>query len=226
MRVAAYARYSSDSQREASLEDQLRNCRQYAQRQGWSAPEEYTDAAISGARAAHSAGAVAPYLWPAMEIAYRCRLRGIEVVTLTDANVLDNGLLTNRRKGSRDNITAWSPSLRAAVAAAQARRAAIWERRRHAVPMRPEDRPLFVDQQGAPLRKGTLDSAWQSMMRLAVADGILGAEQRFGMHALKHCGITDTQGTRGEKQVASGHKAERMLDTYDHSLPVVKPAGE
>ena len=50
MRIAAYARYSSDAQREASLEDQLRNCRAYAERMGWPAPEVYTDAAMSGAR--------------------------------------------------------------------------------------------------------------------------------------------------------------------------------
>lgn len=50
MRVAAYARYSSDQQRDASLEDQLRNCRAYAERQGWPEPVAYTDAAISGAR--------------------------------------------------------------------------------------------------------------------------------------------------------------------------------
>ncbi|HEX7111403.1 MAG TPA: recombinase family protein [Mizugakiibacter sp.] len=50
MRVAAYARYSSDSQREASLEDQLRNCRAFCARQGWPAPTAYTDAAVSGAR--------------------------------------------------------------------------------------------------------------------------------------------------------------------------------
>lgn len=50
MRTAAYARYSSDSQRDASLEDQLRNCRQHCERQGWPAPTEYTDAATSGAR--------------------------------------------------------------------------------------------------------------------------------------------------------------------------------
>lgn len=50
MRVAAYARYSSDQQREASLEDQLRNCRAYCARMGWPAPATYTDAAISGAR--------------------------------------------------------------------------------------------------------------------------------------------------------------------------------
>lgn len=50
MRVAAYARYSTDAQRDASLEDQLRNCRGYCDRQGWPSPAVYTDAAMSGAR--------------------------------------------------------------------------------------------------------------------------------------------------------------------------------
>ncbi|MGF7229718.1 MAG: recombinase family protein [Candidatus Saccharibacteria bacterium] len=50
MLTAAYARYSSDNQRDASLDDQLRNCRTYCERQGWPAPVVYTDAATSGAR--------------------------------------------------------------------------------------------------------------------------------------------------------------------------------
>ena len=50
MRIAAYARYSSDNQREASLDDQLRNCRNYCARAGWPAPVAYTDAEISGSR--------------------------------------------------------------------------------------------------------------------------------------------------------------------------------
>lgn len=50
MRTAAYARYSSDQQSSASLEDQLRNCRAFCERQGWPAPAVYSDAAISGAR--------------------------------------------------------------------------------------------------------------------------------------------------------------------------------
>lgn len=33
--------------------------------------------------------------------------------------------------------------------------------------------------------------------------------------------ITDTKGTRGEKQQASGHKSEQMLDVYDFEVPVV-----
>lgn len=50
MRTAAYARFSSDQQRDASLEDQLRNCRAYCARMGWPAPIEFSDAAMSGAR--------------------------------------------------------------------------------------------------------------------------------------------------------------------------------
>ena len=49
MKVALYARYSSDNQRDASIADQLRVCRAYAERQGWSICEEYTDHAVSGA---------------------------------------------------------------------------------------------------------------------------------------------------------------------------------
>ena len=48
-RVALYARYSSDNQREASIDDQLRLCSEYAEREGWQHVETYTDAAISGA---------------------------------------------------------------------------------------------------------------------------------------------------------------------------------
>ena len=49
MKVAIYARYSSDNQRDAPIADQLRVCRAFAERQGWSICEEYTDHAVSGA---------------------------------------------------------------------------------------------------------------------------------------------------------------------------------
>ena len=49
VKVAIYARYSSDNQRDASIADQLRVCRAFAERQGWAICEEYTDHAVSGA---------------------------------------------------------------------------------------------------------------------------------------------------------------------------------
>ena len=48
MKVAIYARYSSDSQRDASIADQFRMCRLHAEKQGWTIVEEYSDHAISG----------------------------------------------------------------------------------------------------------------------------------------------------------------------------------
>ena len=49
-RVAIYARYSSDLQRPSSIEDQVRQCREAAARNGWVVADEYirSDAAISG----------------------------------------------------------------------------------------------------------------------------------------------------------------------------------
>ena len=49
LKVALYARYSSENQRDASIEDQLRSCRLHAERQGWTIVDSYTDRAISGA---------------------------------------------------------------------------------------------------------------------------------------------------------------------------------
>jgi site-specific DNA recombinase len=48
MRVALYARYSTDNQRVASIADQFRLCRLQAEKQGWTIAEEYSDQAISG----------------------------------------------------------------------------------------------------------------------------------------------------------------------------------
>ncbi len=48
MKAAIYVRYSSDNQRESSLEDQERLCRQEADRLGYSVVEVYEDAALSG----------------------------------------------------------------------------------------------------------------------------------------------------------------------------------
>lgn len=48
-RVALYARYSSDNQSVASIEDQFRVCREHAAREKWAVIATHQDAAISGA---------------------------------------------------------------------------------------------------------------------------------------------------------------------------------
>jgi site-specific DNA recombinase len=51
MKCAIYARYSFDLQREASIEDQIRKCHEYAAQQGWTVVDEFvrSDEAISAA---------------------------------------------------------------------------------------------------------------------------------------------------------------------------------
>ena len=50
-RAAIYARYSSELQSEASIEDQVRRCQARAAQEGWTLTQVYSDAAISGATA-------------------------------------------------------------------------------------------------------------------------------------------------------------------------------
>ncbi|MNB77315.1 hypothetical protein D3C81_170920 [compost metagenome] len=45
-------------------------------------------------------------------------------------------------------------------------------------------------------------------MRNAVKAGILSQDDRFGLHSLKHRGVTDT---KGNKKEASGHKTDAMV---------------
>src|SRR5260221_6985406 len=49
MRAAIYARYSSENQRDASIEDQIEVCRRFIERQGWTVGRSYEDRSISGA---------------------------------------------------------------------------------------------------------------------------------------------------------------------------------
>jgi hypothetical protein len=61
------------------------------------------------------------------------------------------------------------------------------------------------------------------MIHAAIKDQIIQEEDRFSPHDLKRRGVTKTKGTRAEKREASGHKSEKMMDVYDHSLPTAKP---
>jgi site-specific DNA recombinase len=56
MRAAIYARYSSDLQSEASIDDQVRLCREHAERDDMAVVEVFTDYAISGGNLSNRPG--------------------------------------------------------------------------------------------------------------------------------------------------------------------------
>lgn len=156
-------------------------------------------------------GHLPPYLAPFIEIAYQCRLRCIEVLTLTDGNLDEIGIISNRRKGSLDNITRWTPGLRDAVATLKAHRRAVL-----AGKPSPLAKPLLVSESGDFFTYSGFSVAWKRMMLAAIEAGVIAPEDRFTAHGLKHRGITDSL-----DKGAGGHKSERMRQRYDHEIPVV-----
>jgi integrase len=160
------------------------------------------------------AGERYPYLQPLMELAYLCRMRLAEVLDLTRANLRPEGLHVVRRKGSRDNITLWTPRLRAAVdlALAQPRACVHLDDRRNY---------LLPGRDGGRLKETTVQTAWHRLIREALERGLA---QRFTIHDLKAKGVTDTD--RADQLAASGHKSQRMLNVYDRLPQPVKPSGK
>lgn len=209
-----------------------RGVRQVEERELFRMPSPETYQAVlafaqsRGKRKAHTNGSVAPYLAHVMVLAYKMRLRGIEVITLTDAHAGPEGITTNRRKGSRDNLTRWDPEMRQAWDALAAYRAARIKETKRATPLRPEQRFIVVSQSGTHLRKSSLDTAWQRMMAAAINAGVITAAEYFTLHGLKHRGVTDTSGNLGDKQAGAGHVDQRMTARYNHDLAVVDPAGK
>ncbi len=171
------------------------------------------------ARKAHTRGSISPYMPSVMVLAYAVRLRGIEVSTLTDAHITTAGIVSNRTKGSLDNLTTWDSELRAAVDWLQAYRAERMKDRQRPVPLRPEHRQLLTTESGTPLTKSALDSAWQRLIRSAITKGVITEDQRFSLHGLKHRGITDS-----DNEADGGHRTLAMRQRYRHRLDHVKPA--
>lgn len=179
-----------------------------------------------GALGGRDKGSVAPYLWAVAEIAYRCRARSVEVREMVDADATDAGVIVRRHKGSLTNITAWCPELREAWDWLASRRNLIWARRKAVVPLAPDRRTLVVTEGGDALKRSTLNSAWRRAVRQALEAGVITADTRFGMHGLKHRGVTDTPGGRTARKDAAGHKSQAMTDLYSHELDVVQPASQ
>ena len=149
-----------------------------------------------------------PYV---MEIMYLCRCRQIEALSLDQfQNIQEDGLLIERRKGSRSNITRWSPRLRAAIDGA----------------MKDPRRPvtsgfIFAGKDSNHIRSTTFQSAWQRLMKAAIRSGL---KESFTSEDLKPKGTTDTEGNSADKMAATGHKTTSMITRiYDRKPAKVPP---
>jgi integrase len=136
----------------------------------------------------------APYFAPAMELSYLCRARRSEVFQLSKEDLIDKGVFLNRGKGSKSEITLWTPRLHAAVELCKTNYPGA------------KSILLLHDRDGRPFTKNTLDSAWRRVINKAKG---LGLVVSFTFHDIKAKGISD------HKNKAGGHKSEKMKAIYD-----------
>jgi integrase len=96
-----------------------------------------------------------PYLANIMELAYMCRLRLSEVLDLDRSRILKEGLLINRRKGSKDALVPWTNRLRTAICP----------------PGPASTQWIFVSTSRGRMAETTVQTAWQRLMAKAVVLG-------------------------------------------------------
>ena len=144
-----------------------------------------------------------PYFAYAMELAYLCRARRSEVFGLTYDDILEEGLLIRRGKGSRSEVTLWNPRLKAAVEGCKS----IYP----SAPTPIKGKLLLHDKMGVSFSKNALDSAWQRVIAKAMAaDKEIRLEKSFTFHDLKAKGATDSS-----QENAALHKSKKMEAVYD-----------
>jgi integrase len=103
---------------------------------------------------------------------------------LARADLKPEGVHVRQRKDSRDNITTWTPRLRASIDLALSLPRKVQylnDAQAHVIPSRTGDR----------LGESTVQTAWQRLIHDALAKGLA---QRFTVHDLKAKGIRTQSG--------------------------------
>lgn len=141
----------------------------------------------------HGAG----YLPLVFEHAYLLACRSIEVRNLTLDDIIDEGYVVRRTKGSKTNVITWTPRLLAARDAAMLYREKVGAKGNFLIPS------LW----GNKLTKNTVQAAMQTLKRLMHETGLDSIS--WNLHDLKRKGITDAEDAR-----IGGHKSEQMRNRY------------
>ncbi len=140
-----------------------------------------------------------PYLRPAMELAYLCRMRMSEILSARREQILEEGFDTKRLKGSNDTITRWSDRLIKAINYDGGQVKSVF---------------IIHDKRGQRITTSAFKSAWTRLKKRMQQAGI----EPFNFHDLKAAGISDFD---GDKLQASGHRDPKMLKVYDRKKHIV-----
>lgn len=138
-----------------------------------------------------------------MELTYCLACRGIEARNLKRTDRLIQGLLVERKKGSKTNIVEYSGRLRNAIKRALSLQTKI------------QSKYLIVGANSDQLKESTLNTAMQRLRKACIEQGV----EPFALHDLKRTGFTDAKDDR-----LTGHKTEAMKNRYRVKHELVKPA--
>ena len=145
-----------------------------------------------------------PFYRAAMEIAYQCRAREIEIFSITEDDLLTEGIYIKRTKGSIPEITLWNRRLRAAVKMIRK------------VCSNPNSKYLFHEKDGSKINPRSFSRRFKDCMARRVNSGKIAPDERFPFHDMKAKGVSDHEGNY------SGHKTEKGKKIYIRKAPKVK----
>ncbi|RLM27703.1 integrase [Brenneria salicis ATCC 15712 = DSM 30166] len=156
----------------------------------------------------------APVVKVAMEIAYLCLSRQGDVLSLTEGQILEQGIFIAQGKTGAKQIKAWTDRLRAAVNNARS------------LPIKPGISSMYLIHQatGGRYTRDGFNSRWQQAKEDAAA-AFPHLSFDFTFHDLKAKGVSDLDGTLAEKQAISGHMTISQTARYDRKIPIVPVVG-
>ncbi|MGJ3352106.1 tyrosine-type recombinase/integrase [Providencia sp. Je.9.19] len=150
----------------------------------------------------------------AMEIAYLCSARQADVLTLTYAQLSNDGIFIEQGKTGKKQIKAWTDRLKAAIELSKT------------LPLSSGIISIYVIHQskGSKYTRDGFNSRWQKAKEEAVKKFPY-LDFNFTFHDLKAKGISDLDGTLSEKQNISGHKTPSQTARYDRKIAIVPTVG-
>ena len=143
----------------------------------------------------HALSLAPPWLRVAMELAYLCRGRRSEILSLHRRSLHESGILLRRGKGSRDEITLLTPRLRSVIALSEQLEG---------------DSDWLVRTKKGKISVSQFNSAWRRLMQKI--DG-----EPFTFHDLKAKGLSDMV------IPDAGHRSPKMLDVYLRKPKKISP---
>ena len=125
-----------------------------------------------------------PYLPIVMELSYLLAARGIEVHRLQIKDAIEEGVIVDRRKGSKTTIVRWSDRLH---------KAWMMALKLHEKKPQPDDK-LLLSTLGTPVAQSTIDDAWFILKQIMEKKGL--EKVYFQQHDLKKKGVSDAPDDR------------------------------